>query len=101
MPALMVRPEGEVEAWARLLYLSIRDGRLRMRFQLEGAPGEAEDTLDVTFVSETPARPLFSAPAVLSVDGEYRLEVELSEEVAGAWKELRVKDRMPFRWIIR
>jgi len=101
VPALIVRSVEEFETSARVLYLNIRDQRLHLRFQLTAVPGQAEPTFDVTFVSDSGARALFSVRAARSVDCEYRVDVELSEELAGDWKQLKVTNRMPFRLILR
>ena len=100
VPALLVRIAEEVESSARVLYLSVRDGRLRMRFRLEADSTVAEPRLDVTFVSDDQSRPLLSAVASQSVGHEYHLEVELPESLEPRWAELRVSDRMPFRFIM-
>jgi hypothetical protein len=83
------------------LYFNVREGRLRLRFQLDAPPGQAQETFDVTFVNDKDARPLLSAQANLSVDSEYRVDVEISEELAQDWESLKVTDRMPFRLILR
>ena len=101
VPVLIVRAVEKLEASARVLYFSVRDGRLRLRFHLETAPGPAEATYEVTIVSDTTALPLFAAPACLSVGSEYRLDAELPEKVAADWEQMKVTDRMPFRLILR
>jgi hypothetical protein len=83
-----------------VLYLSIREGRLRLRFQLDPIP-RVEPGFEVTFVSEAALRPILSAYATLSVDGEYRLDADLPEDLAANWESLRVTDPMPFRFILR
>ncbi|SRR6266566_934481 len=100
VPTLIARGDDEVESPARVLYMSVRDGRLRLRFQIEPIP-RADHSFEVTFVSESGLRPILSTNAVLSVDGEYRLDVELPEELAVTWESLRVTDQMPFRFILR
>lgn len=100
VPALLVGVE-DIETTARVLYLSVRDERLRLRFQLELLPFELESAIEVTFVSDTDSRPVLSAPAMLSVESEYRLDVELTADLAREWHSLRVTDRMPFRFILR
>jgi len=92
--------DGDQEAPARILYVSVRDGRLRLRFQLAPVP-RSDRAYDVTFVSETALRPILSASADLSGDDEYRLDVELPGELAAAWESLKVTDPMPFRFILR
>ena len=52
-------------------------------------------------VAEASALPLFSAHAARSVDSEYRLDADLTEEIASDWRELKVTDRMPFRLLLR
>jgi len=101
VPTLIVRRAEELETSVCVLYLGVRDGRLRLRFQLEKAITHTPDTLEATFVANGFTRPLFSAPAVLSVDSEYRIDCELPEKLARDWKELKVTDRMPFRLILR
>jgi len=101
VPALIVRAVEELETSVRVLYLNVRDGRLRLRFQLEAATMQAQERFEVTFVSDKPERPLLSAPAIFSLDGEYRIDTELSEELAHGWEQLKVTDRMPFRLILR
>ena len=98
---LIVRGAEELETSARLLYFSVRDGQLGLRFNLEKPPSDMPPAVEVTFISERPARPLFSAPATVSIDDEYRLEAALPAELAHCWKELKVTDRMPFRFILR
>jgi hypothetical protein len=101
VPAVVAREGEELAAFARVLYFNVRDGRVRLRFQLDGGPGHAPETFEVTFVAEHEGRPLVSAPATLSVESEYRLDAELSEELARDWEDLKVTDRMPFRLILR
>jgi hypothetical protein len=99
--AMVVRAIEEVETSARVLYFSVRDGRLRLRFQLDAAHGQAQKSFDVTFINDKDHRPLLSAQATLSVDSEYRIDTEISEELAQDWEPLKVTDRMPFRLILR
>jgi len=100
VPTLIARDDDELEAPARVLYMSVRDGRLRLRFQIDPIPAP-DRSFEVTFVSEAGLRPILSTSAELSVDGEYRLDVELPEELAATWESLRVTDQMPFRFILR
>jgi hypothetical protein len=99
--ALIVCGAEQGEACAQVLYLNVRDGRLRIRFQLDTAPANTPEAFEATFVAAGRTAPLLSAPAVLSVDSEYRIEAELSEELARQWELLKVTDRMPFRLILR
>jgi len=92
--------DGDQEAPARILYVSVRDGRLRLRFQLAPIP-RSDRVYDVTFISETGLRPILSASADLSGEDEYRLDVELPSDLAAAWQSLKVTDPMPFRFILR
>jgi hypothetical protein len=101
VPALIVRTTEELETSVRVLYLNVREGRLRLRFQVDATLGPEQKSLDVTFVCHSSQRPVVSASALLSVDNEYRVDVELSEELARNWEPLRVTDRMPFRLILR
>jgi len=100
VPTLVSRDEEDLEAPARVLYLSVRDGRLRLRFQLDPIP-RTEPGFEVTFVSDDDSSPVLSAYASLSVDNEYRVDAELPEELAKIWETLKVTDRMPFRFILR
>ena len=102
VPALLLRGDAEIEAAARLLYFTARDGELRLRFCLELPPeaaDQAEATWEVTFVGENSA-PLFIAVATRSVDREYRIEAGLPPALAATWAGLKVTDRMPFRFIL-
>ena len=102
VPAVIVRGgEAEVETSVRVLYLGIRGERMSLRFHLEGVPAPINETFEVTFVAEASALPLFSAQAAPSVDSEYRLDAELTGELAREWMDVRVTDRMPFRLILR
>ena len=98
--ALITNGDGEHESPARVLYVSVRDGRLRLRFQLAPVP-RSDRQFEVTFVSEAALRPILSAQADLSGDGEYRVDVELPTDLAAAWESLKVTDPMPFRFILR
>jgi hypothetical protein len=98
VPTLISHAE-ELETFARVLYLAVSRGRLRLRFQLDAAPGQLDDTVEVTFVSEG-ARPILSAYATESMN-EYRIDTELPDELAASWESLRVTDRMPFRFLVR
>jgi hypothetical protein len=101
VPALIVRAAEELETSVRVLYLNVRDGRLRLRFQVDAAIAQAQESFEVTFVSDNPERPLLSAAAILSLEGEYRVDTELVEELSHGWAQLKVTDRMPFRLILR
>jgi hypothetical protein len=98
--ALISREDEQQESPARVLYMNVRDARLRLRFQLAQVPMR-DRVFEVTFVSESGLQPILSAYAELSTDGEYRVDVELPSELAAAWESLRVTDPMPFRFILR
>jgi hypothetical protein len=101
VPVLLVRTMEELETFARVLYLDVRDGGLRLRFRLENLAEAPERSFDVTFVSESTGQPLLSAAAVLSIDPEYRVDIDLPEQIAKGWERLKVTDKMPFRLILR
>jgi hypothetical protein len=101
VPTVIFRTAEELETSVRVVYFAIRDGRLRLRFQLDAAIGQAHESFDVTFIAGPAARPLLSAQATLSMDSEYRIDTELPEELARNWVLLKVTDRMPFRLILR
>ena len=98
---LVVRASEELESSARILYLSLCDRQLRLRFHLEKAPVDLARTVEVTFISEHTGQPLFCASATVSIDNEYRLEADLPVELGQDWTQLKVTDRMPFRFILR
>jgi hypothetical protein len=100
VPALIARVE-DVEAYARVLYLTVRDGRLRLRFEIDAAVGITDEAFDATFIEEGYERPLFSCHAALAQSGEYRLDAELPDQLAERWAPLKVTDRMPVRLILR
>jgi hypothetical protein len=98
----------DVEAYAQVLYLAVRDGRLRLRFALGGTPpsatGSAESAFEATFVldvPDAPERPPFHGRAERSQSGEYRVDALLPAELVERWTPLKVTDRMPFRLILR
>jgi hypothetical protein len=100
VPALVIHVVEEYETSARVLYLSIRDGRLRLRFHLDAGPARAERAFEVTFVSDDVPKPLFSASATSSMASEYRLDAELPPDLVRSWANVKVTDRMPFRFIL-
>jgi hypothetical protein len=100
VPTLISRNDEELESPARVLYMNVRDGKLRLRFHLDPIP-KTERVFEVTFISEGALKPIFSAYASLSVDGEYRLDADLPEDLATTWESLKVTDRMPFRFLLR
>lgn len=100
VPTLITRDDEELEAPARVLYMNVRDGRLRLRFQIDPIP-RMERRFEVTFVSDGTLKPILFTHAVLTVDNEYRLDAELPAEFATIWESLKVTDQMPFRFILR
>jgi hypothetical protein len=101
VPALIIRTREEMETSVHVLYLNVRDGRLRLRFQVDAALGQEQKSLDVTFVCNTTQRPVVATSATLSVGNEYRIDAALPEELARTWEPLKVTDRMPFRLVLR
>ncbi len=101
VPAVILWTNIETNSLAHILYLHVRGGTLRLRFQLQTAPDTPERNLDVTFVGADNQQPLFAALATFAPGAEYRIESELPMELADAWAHLRVTDRMPFRFILR
>jgi len=103
VPTLMVQTETkeETETSARILYFDIRNGGLRLRFQLDRVLEAPSHAFEATFVSSTTGRPLFSALATLSANQEYRIDAQLAEDTAQGWESLKVTDGMPFRLILR
>ena len=101
LPTLIVRAGEEFQAFASVLYFSIGNGRLRLRFQIDPAHGQSDPVFEATFIAASTAIPLFSAHATLSVENEYRLDAELPDKVAAEWAQMKVTDRMPFRLILR
>jgi hypothetical protein len=99
VPTIIAGTE-DVETRARVTYFSVREGRLRLRFRLEGAPLVPETTFESTFVSEAGERALFMGTATLSQNGEYRVDVALPDDLVDAWTRVRVTDPMPFRFIL-
>jgi hypothetical protein len=100
IPVLINHLADKVEGSARVLYLNVRDGQLRLRFHLDGVKPPAPRSFEATFVTDD-LRPLFSATANQAVDSEYRIDANLAPELAQSWKQLKVTDRMPFRLILR
>ncbi len=90
----------DVEAYAWVLYLSVRDGTLRMRFVLQDRAATNADVLDATIIADAGTQAPFSGRATRAPNDEYRIDVELPESLAQDWERLRVTDRMPFRLIL-
>lgn len=90
----------DVEAYAWVLYLRVRDGTLRMRFVLHDRAATNAEALDATFIADAGTEAPFSGRATRAPNDEYRLDVELPASLADEWEALRVTDRMPFRLIL-
>jgi hypothetical protein len=101
VPAVIVGTEQEQELFAQLLYFSVRDNQLRLRFRFEAKPGPDNIDYEVTFVSTADQSPLFTGQAIRSVEQEFRLEVDLTEALAADWARLKVTDDMPYRFLLR
>lgn len=100
VPALIVAAH-ELETYARVLYVVVRDERLRLRFRLESDTDLARDIFEATFIDEAAESPMFSCPAQRSQSGDYRVDVVLPPGLTASWARLTVADRMPFRLILR
>lgn len=99
VPTLIAHEDG-TETFSRVLYLTVADSALRLRLQLDALVNDGAKAYDVTFVANPAGTPVASATARRSVDGEYRLDVELSDELARSWAQLKATDLMPFRLIL-
>jgi hypothetical protein len=101
VPAIVLHTATETETSARILYFSVRDGQLRLRFELSDDQHSSEPAYEVTFVCRTSSHPLFSTAAARSANSEYSLSERLPDELATKWRALKVTDGMPFRLILR
>jgi hypothetical protein len=90
----------DVETFSRIIYFSMRNDRLRLRFLLDEPPRRG-DNFEVTFVSLHDAQPLLLAVASRRLDGEYRLETDLTSRIVASWRNLWIGARMPFGLILR
>jgi hypothetical protein len=100
VPTLIVRQDKASESFARILYFSVGDGKLRLNFQLEAILSPMEPILETTFISDTTMRPLFSATASAATASQYHIDTEFPAEFTQDWEPLKVTDRMPFRLIL-
>ncbi len=101
VPVVIATAQADYPASARVLFVSVGEGRLRLRFELSAGAAPEAATFDATFVGEGRSTPLFDATAVRSVGNEYRIEAELPSDLPASWMELKATDRMPFRLILR
>ncbi|MBE2214580.1 MAG: hypothetical protein IAE82_11970 [Opitutaceae bacterium] len=102
VPVLVVSSQGEgVDAAARVLFFYVRDGKLRLRVQLESDAALQAEAFAATFVADSPSGALMEAPALRSTEREYRIESDVPPALEQAWGTLRVTDPMPFRLILR
>lgn len=99
VPAIVGGSEDR-ERYARVLYLAVRAGRVRLRFTLDDDTGTTHATVETTLVDADNGAPLVWAIAERAQTGEYRLEAALPAELREAWGALKVTDRMPFRFIL-
>jgi hypothetical protein len=100
VPTIFLDERGQTGSVARILFISLRDQTLRVRFQIDVMPeGEAGD-LELTLVSDVPSLPLVNAEARAVAPNEYRVETELPLELARPWASLKGGDRMPFSLVL-
>ena len=100
VPVLMVHRAEKMETSARVIYLNVYDGRLRLRLRLDTVALKSSEGVEVTFVNSQ-LRPLFSTKAISLKTKEYRLDVELREPLARDWERLKAQDKMPFLLLFR
>ena len=99
VPVLIVHRAKTVETSGRIIYLNVRDGRIRLRLNMDTVILNSLQGIEVTFV-DSQLRPLLSAAATSLRNQEYHLDIELPEPLAREWERLKAKDRMPFRLIV-
>ncbi|HVY68277.1 MAG TPA: hypothetical protein VHH73_00010 [Verrucomicrobiae bacterium] len=101
VPVVVVSATGERETSARVLYFSAREGRLRLRFQLEAALPGGESGFEATLIANANGQRMLSASVTRSLENEYRVDTELSPALTVEWGQLKVTDRLPFGLILR
>src|SRR5690242_611179 len=101
LTALIVRADEQIEAFVGVLQFNLREGRLHFRFYLDACASPVEDSYEVTFVSNSAAKPLFCAEARRLAETEYRLDAEIPFDFKEPWGSLSPADPMPFRLILR
>lgn len=100
IPVLMVAGTETHELVALPLYFSVREGRLLLRFRLEGGQQPKQD-IEATLVDAESRSPIASGLATHSVDGEFSLGIKLAPQSARDWSRIKVVEPMPFRMILR
>jgi len=98
--ALLVRSNEPFGTKVRVLFLSVRASQLHFRFTLDEECSLLEEDFEVTFVSNSPAKPLFLAEARRLSEIEYRLDTGIPPELTEEWAGLKAADPMPFRLIL-
>jgi hypothetical protein len=100
VPTLIVRANEQFGTSVQVLYLSVSESQLHFRFAVDGEGNLLEEDFEVTFVSNSPAKPLFLAEARRLVEIEYRLDAGIPPQLTEQWASLKVTDPMPFRLIL-
>jgi hypothetical protein len=85
----------------RVQQFRLRNAKLNLSFEMETAMPAMGPTLEVTFISDHSAQPLFCALATASANGTYRINTELPSNLIPDWGRLKPADRMPFRLLLR
>lgn len=98
--ATLLALEDDVEAYAWVLYLSVRDGWLRLRFILQEPVPATPDSVEATLIADGETSAPFAGRATRAPNGEYRVDVELPAPLAEEWELLRAAERMPFRLVL-
>lgn len=101
VPVVIATAQSDYAASARVLFVSAREGRLRLRFELNAGAAPEAAVFEATFVVEGKTMPQLDGTATRSVGNEYRIEAEIPAEFQASWAELKATDRMPFRLILR
>jgi hypothetical protein len=100
VPAIL-SAELEVETYVQMRYVSVRQGRLLVRFALDVDGVPPFHALDTTFIDEGGVSGLFVAIAAWSASGEYRIDAALPAGLASTWENLKATDHLPFRLILQ
>lgn len=98
--ATLLALEHDVEAYAWVLYLRVRDGWLHLRFVLQEPVPATPGTVDATIIADRAMSAPIAGRATRAPNGEYRVDVELPAPLAEEWELLRAAERMPFRLIL-